>query len=418
MGRRTPTRDEGMTLVETVVAMVVFAVFAAAAASYLLNTLGVERGNTQRVTAANLAAQQIELVRGVATLSLVDGTSDLVQPQLGGTTYTLHQTVHFVASAAGESVCNGTSTRLAYKLVTVTVTWPGMGSVKPVRSDTLKSLGLGVGQADVRKGTVAVGVTDGAGAPRSGTTVAISPSGLSTTTDTDGCAVFPNLDPAVTYTATLTAPGSVGRQGEATVTSPFTVLAGKVVRLPLGYAPRGALSVATTAPAGYSPPSTLAVSVDSSVLLTPSPRALPDCAGVAVAPQNCVTGTPRTDSALFPAVYTAWAGTCTDARPSAPQSVAVASGATTAVTSSLGALQLKLSSTTQTSLAGATLYAVHAPGGSCPTGESYPLTVVSPSERGLALPPGTWSVSKNPDGTSPLLAGSLVTAGAVKTVTA
>lgn len=410
--------DDGISLIETVVAMMVFVVFSVVAASYLINTLRVDQSNTQRVVAANLAAQQIELVRGTATLSLPDGASQVTpSPQVAGTTYVVRQQVRFVTGAAGDSVCAGTGSTLAYKLVTVNVSWDGMGSVKPVRADTLRALGLGTNQADVRKGTAAIAVVDAGGQPVSGVTVAVG--ATSRVTDTDGCAVFPNLDPGTTYTATLSAAGYVGRQGEPSLTTTFSVTAGQVTRTPpLSYAPAGSLAVTLSSPAGYLPPPTLGVTLDSSVLTPTTARSFPECP--TAAPQSCVSGTPRTARALFPAVYAAWAGSCADARPTSPPAVAVASGPTPgSVTAALGALQLTLSTTTQSSLAGATLYAYHRlAAGSCNGGESWPMQVASAAERRLALPPGTWDVSRYANGSSPLLTFKVVSAGAVTAVTA
>ncbi len=152
--------DDGISLVETVVAMMVFAVFSLLAVAYLVSAQQVGAGNTQRVAAANLAAQQIELVRSSRTLDLPDGTTVLpAAPVLSGTKYTLTQSVRFVSGPDGASVCTGGNDRLAYKLVTVSVTWPTMGAVKPVRTDTLKALGIGATQADARKGSAAVAVS-------------------------------------------------------------------------------------------------------------------------------------------------------------------------------------------------------------------------------------------------------------------
>ena len=137
--------DDGISLVETVIAMMVFAVFSLLAAAYLISAQQVGAGNTQRVAAANLAAQQIELVRSSRTLDLPDGTTVLpTAPVLSGTTYRLTQSVRFVSGPDGASVCTGGNDRLAYKLVTVSVTWPRMARLEPVRTDTLWVLGIGV----------------------------------------------------------------------------------------------------------------------------------------------------------------------------------------------------------------------------------------------------------------------------------
>lgn len=410
--RPRPHGDDGISLIETVVAMLVFVVFATSAAAFLINTLKVDKTNTQRVTAANLAASQIELVRASTALSLTDGTTTVTPTALNGTTYTVTQTVRFVANASGDAVCAGTSGTLAYKLVTVSVSWPGMGKVAPVRADTLRALGLGTDQNDTRKGTGAIGLTDAAGAAVPGATVALS-NGSSYVTGSDGCAVFPNLTTG-SYTYTVTATGYVGRQGEAVLTGSFSVTAATVTRLALNYAPKGAVAVTLTAPSGYTWPATLPVTLDSSLLTPTTTRLFPDCSTVSTSPQSCVTGTPRTASALYPGAYTGWAGTCADAKPASPPSAAVTAGGTASLTAALGALQVTLTTGTT-----ATVYAWHrASAGSCTTGVLWPMVLVTNTSRKLALPPGTWDVTKNSDGTLPIYTNAVVTAGGTTSVTA
>ena len=64
-GRSRDRRDQGFTLMETVVAIAVFAVIASAALAMLIHALGTQGDDRQRVPAASLAAQEIERVRGL-----------------------------------------------------------------------------------------------------------------------------------------------------------------------------------------------------------------------------------------------------------------------------------------------------------------------------------------------------------------
>ena len=408
--------DDGMSLVETVVAMMVFAVFSLLAVAYLVNAQAVGSSNTQRVAAANLAAQQIEVVRSSRTLDVLDGTTVLpAAPRVAGTTYTLTQHVRFVAGPDGASVCTGGNDRLAYKLVTVLVTWPGMGKVRPVRSDTLKTLGIGATQADARKGSAAVAVVDHEGKPRAGVSVQLTPGPLTATTGGDGCVVFPNLPTGVTHTARLSAVDHVGLQGEPNPTSAFSLTAGKVTKVSTSFAPRAALSLTATAPApDYPVPATLGITVDNANLVPTRRRGFADCSTTGTAPQNCVQGTPRLASAIFPGVYEAWAGRCADARPATPPS-ATAGTSAGALTSSLGGVRLTLGATSLIGSDGRRIYAEHAADSSCPAGEVYELGTSAANDRRSSLPIGTWTlVSRNPDGSEYYRGSSFsVTAGAV-----
>ena len=419
--RRRTGGDEGISLVETVVAMLLFSVFAVVVGQYLLSTLRVGESNTQRITAANLAAEQSELVRSQLTLDVPDGTVVLpTRPVIAGTRYTLTRDVRFVAGPSGGSVCADSSDALAYKLVTITVDWDGRGTVQPVRTDTLKTVGLGANGADVAKGTAAVAVQDGTGALSQGRTVTVQPGGLRGTTGADGCVVFPNLLVGVTYTASVDEAPYVGQQGSQLLSSPFSVSAGAVTRTTMTYARRGALEVTLVPPTGQTPPAGLGVTVNSSVLAPSPTRVLPDCA-TASATAQCVTasGLLRTAGSLFPAQYTAWPGTCGDAKPASPPAATVTSGGTARTNGPLAALKVTLGPTAAARVGTQTLYAFHRPvAGSCPAGEIWAMTVVSGTVRQLALPAGSWDLALSPDGSDAgsLTPASLLVAGQTKTL--
>lgn len=407
--RLRPQGEDGITMIETVVAMLVFTVFAVIAARFLVSTLDVDRSNTRRVAAANLAAQQIELARATSVLNLPDGRTVLPnQPVLAGTTYTVTQDVGFVAGQSGGSVCSSTGKSLTYKRIGVTVTWPDMGSVKPVRADTVKVLGLGPNEADVRKGAAAVEVNDQVGQPQSGVTVSLSPSGRSATTGDDGCVVFPNLDPAITHTASLAAAGFVDQQGDPAPMTAVNVEAGTVSRTTTTYARKGGLQLNLTAPAGYPIPAQLGVTVDSSILTPTRSRAFPQCAGGQV--RNCTSGTGATKlaSALFPGTYSAWAGTCADAKPGTPPTTTVQGGGNASVQSALGGIRVTLSGNNLTYLRNSPLYVVHVTdSASCQGGEVFELQRISDADRRAAVPSGTWKLALNSDGSN-VVSGDII----------
>jgi type II secretory pathway pseudopilin PulG len=417
---RPPSGDEGVSLVETVVAMLVFGVFAVTASALLMDMFGLSRSNTQRVVAANLASQRIEAVQAMSALAIPTGTTPVPDVTLGGTTYTTTQTAQFVGGPSGGSVCTGTGSSLAYKLVSVSVTWPDRGTVKPVRADTLRAVGLGGDGIDTKKGSVAVRLTDAAGQARPGLPVVLSPAALSQTTDADGCVVWVNVDQSAAQQVSVSLAGNVGAQGEAVLIAPVSLVSGKLVRIPLQYAPKGALAATPTAPVGYPVPATLGLTLSSSSFQPVSgPRAFLDCTVVATAPQSCVSGSPvRTASALFPGLYGVWAGTCSDAKPAAPSQPAVSSGGTTSVSAPLGAVQAVIGPYTQTTIGTRTVYGYHYPDAGCPAGEIFPATVISAGERRMALPPGTWWACLNADGSdaASVNRSAVVTAGAVTVV--
>ena len=412
--------DEGFTLVETLVAMLVLTVMAVTTGALTTRIFGVVKDNGSRVTAANLAQQQVEAVRQKRALDVPEAvTSRTVTVPVNGVAYTVQQTVMPRTDPATPGLCTGagpsSGVRFAYKLVTVTVTWPGMGSVRPVRQDTLLSLGLGKEGIDEGAGTAAVGVTDGASPAQAqaGVTVTLTPGGAQVVTGADGCAVFSGLVAGTSYSASASQPGFVGASGDTTATTgAFTVTAGGVTRTPLRYARRAAVAATLAAPAGTAPPAGLELTLSSPSFPT-GQRVFPECADPAV-PHYCVSGTPRTASALFPGAYGAWPGSCTDARSGPPVQVTATSGATASVTLPLAGVRAQVRSGT-TPVTGHTVYALHAADGVCAV-LRWPLAPPLAADQSLALPPGTWTFALTPDGSAAPAGGwpsAVLSAGAV-----
>jgi prepilin-type N-terminal cleavage/methylation domain-containing protein len=411
---------DGFTMLEVVVSMVIFGVVALIVAGLITNTLRLTSNNTERTTAANLTAAQIEAVRDTRTLDIPDGQTVLPAKTVGNTTYTLTQTASYVVGGSSTSVCSGSGDTLSYKLVTVMATWPNMGSIKPVRSDTLRSLGIGSDALNPSFGTLAVLVQGATGDPQAGVAVTLSPGGTVRTTGLDGCALFVSLNPATTYTVTVSKFGYVGIDGAQVVTVANTgIQSAKVTRASVNYQQAGALQVALQAPAGFTPPANLALTLSNNLFNPIHTRPFPDCAGVATSPQNCVSGTPRTASALYPGQYGAWAGTCVDAAPTSPNLTNVPAGQSAAATAVLGGvpIQVRTAATGGTAVTTKSVYAVHLKdaSGGCPLGETYLLST-GQSDLNAALPPGLWRISVS--NVNPPTTGTTVAVPAAGTVTA
>ncbi len=405
--------DDGFTLVETLAAMVVFAILAVSVGGVILHTFGLTKSNTSRVAAANLATQRIEQTRAMRALDVPDGMSVVSpKPVVNGVEYTVTQTANYVASSSGTSLCSGPSssgTKLAYKLITVLVTWPNMGSVQPVRQDTLLAVGLGFNGIATDKGTGAIAVLDEAGQPVPGVTVTLTPSSVQRLTGSDGCAVFTGLSPGISYTATAALSGYVSPAGAPTATSEaFTVTASGVTKVAVRYQRAGALAATLLAPGGLTPPATLELTLSSSNFPTPE-RIFADCSIVATSPQYCVAGQPRTASALFPGQYGVWPGSCSDAKPSQPVTADVRAGQSTSVSVSLAGVVVDVRDRQGKPVTGKTVYAQHAADTGCLSGTVWPLTPAGASTQSLALPPGNWSFSFSPTRDS---GGSAVTLSA------
>jgi prepilin-type N-terminal cleavage/methylation domain-containing protein len=151
-------RDHGFSIAEVIVAMVLIAALVLGGLALLTRTTSVAGQNVRRTTAANLLSRQLELAKGTPATAIAMGTS-ATTTGVGGTTYTVTQSARYVSSADGASMCDSNA-GLLYKLVTVTITWPDMQAVKPVRGDVLRGMGIGSDGSDAGLGALAVTVRD------------------------------------------------------------------------------------------------------------------------------------------------------------------------------------------------------------------------------------------------------------------
>ena len=405
MSARPQPAEDGFTIMEVVVATVIFALAATVLAGLFAKTLGLAQSNTQRTTAANLATTQMEKLRAMRALDIPASTTTAVT--VGGTTYQVNQTAIF--GTPNGTACNGTGA-ISSKRITVLVTWPNMGNVQPVRSDTIRTLGTGTDDLSDSTGAVAVSVQNAAGTGTNGITVTLktAPGGVVVGTQTagaDGCAVFAGLAVG-NYTASANTVGYVNLDGtQATTSSGVGITALNVSKVVLPYDLLGGLSVTPVATGGYTVPTNLAVTLSTSIWSPSQKRAYLNCPGSSVV-QGCVSGTGvRTAASLFPASYGAWAGTCADAAPASTTLAPVTAGNTTAYNvTNLRPVNANIGVVT----AGSHLYGVHAADGTCASGEVYDFGVVSSlSTVKVALPYGLWRMQLTSTGNVPTQAVTL-----------
>src|SRR5690606_18237315 len=213
-------RDEGMSLVELVVAVVVLAIVSTSVLAIILQAQASTVNNRARVAAANLAARELDIVREEFTRSAaapveVANAGTLTNPNplaggtagqplhLDGTPYTVVRSVQWNIMGEGQSACDGGSLVQYPTLgVTVTVTWPNMGSTRPVTSHAALAPRKGSGVPSTSS-FVAVHVVDSTGADNPGRAVRVTGSNGEVrigTTDGSGCAVL-TVNPSASGTS-------------------------------------------------------------------------------------------------------------------------------------------------------------------------------------------------------------------------
>jgi prepilin-type N-terminal cleavage/methylation domain-containing protein len=389
--------EQGFTLVEVLVSLVLLSIISSGVAYGLIQSSRITGDSRTRVVAANVAAQEIDRVRAVADPLTIETTS--FDTTLNG------QDFHVLRSATWEgrdpsgSPCDGGNSRfLAYKTVSVRVTWDHMGGTKPVRSETV--ITPSVDSLDPTLSSIAVKIL---GNESQGVETAFvrltGPTADDQYSDEHGCVFFTQL-PAGTYTVTAEKTGHVDTARATVATTQVTTSAGQTTAVQFDYDEATALDV--TLPSGtYPAPASVPVTIGNSGL---QPRGTLTATG---------SGTTRAIDSLFPFAggYQVWAGSCGDADPEGtvrtPQGnpgapyhdggrreapVSAEPGQRAAATVVLAELDVLVTDDEGDALVGYPVRAVHDPDpDTCTSGETYDLgsTDASGYVR-VSLPFGTW----------------------------
>jgi prepilin-type N-terminal cleavage/methylation domain-containing protein len=387
--------DGGFTLVELLIALTVFAIVLTGVAAGMNSSLRLTRANRERSTAAFVATSALEQVRGLDVTAVPIGTSTSTST-VNGLTFTITRTTAWASpSRSDENLCTVPSATaagnvFAYKRVRVTITWPNMGGLNPVTSETL--LTPSPGALDTTKGHIAVNADDRAGAALVGHTVTISgPASESGVTNSDGCVFFDYLTPG-NYTVSIATSGYTDRQGVSPATQVIGVSADVISAAQFDIDRFAAITANPTT--GNTTPDAMMVTVANSNL-TVGTR------------QLAWTNTARTVSPLYPYTsgYQVWAGGCSDADPqytgytgSRGAAITTNPGATSAATVTLVPQTIRVRRNVIPVIlqSGVFLRAVHTGTASCPAGnETLTFTSASSNTSGLLtlmLPYGQWRI--------------------------
>jgi prepilin-type N-terminal cleavage/methylation domain-containing protein len=401
-------RDAGMTLIELMFAMVIFAIVAAGTIAGLTGALTTTRSDRNRVAASDLAARELEIVRntfeststGPATVAaagqVVNG--DPLPGQTAGqplvvdnTPYTVTRNIEWLPAGSGQSACDGGAGVTYPSLeVQVTVTWPVMSGVAPVVNTTI--LTPPKNTLNSSTGFVSVKVLDATGTPSSGQVVTLTGPGgtFSDTTGGDGCAVFASATTG-TYTANLNQTGFVDNYGNTSASKTVALGAGTLSQLTFNYDRSATLTVTMSTTSGFALPTTLPQVTLGNTGLQP--------AGFKYVPTVAAT---TTITGLWPYLsdgYTSWAGACTQADPAASggtrnPAVIVAAGGSGTATVTLAPVTVTVKNAIGLPVTGVTLTATPSNTATCASTEN-PLTLGVSNASGVlatSLPAGAWTI--------------------------
>ena len=417
--------EGGLSLIEVMVAMVIFTVISVGVLYTMMNLLSVTRDSRNRQVAANLAAQEIDLARDVNDIFNVTTYSHDVS--LNGDTFTVTRKQEWVYSTGGAAACGAGSGALRYKYVEVEVEWDGMRAATGVKSETFINPNARIN--DPAKGTLIISVTTAAGEGVSGVPITATPvsgSTLTATTDSDGCAFILGVAPN-TFTVKISSPAAstyVDISGVQEPTQPATVVAGTSASVPFTYDKAGTLN-ATYGAAG------LLVPINLNTTLFSTRDAVNNTATVASNPRSFLVS-PWPDGYSVVAGRTAdcrandpslWTASGLKANGEKPAAVATESAVTTnVVVPMIGVTVTGMSATGTTNryLVAVSNSVTTAGQPNCLTQQILRFAQTSTTTMNIALPYGTWELHKGssttftPSGSTKI--GSGITAGAGGTV--
>jgi type II secretory pathway pseudopilin PulG len=326
--------EDGFMLVELLVASLLVALVSVGLYTAAVGSSRGSANDRHRSIAAALAQQDQERMRAFKATDLSNYRASRSVP-VAGTTYTVDSRGQWVSDSSGLLSCSSGSSTANYLHITSSVTWPSMGSLKPV---VIRSLVAPPnGSLAANKGSLAVKVTDQANNPISGQSLNLgSPANISDTTDSSGCAVFGGIT-AGNYQLTYSQAGYVDVGGNNSVNRTVSVTAGTTTTQNELYAQAGSIDVGFDTKVGSNPAQATTsdtVTVAHSNLPAPGRRTF-DPPGGAV---NTISAT-----SLFPftSSYNVYAGSCAANDPSSynsnyyssnPGAVTVAPGGSYAVT--------------------------------------------------------------------------------------
>jgi type II secretory pathway pseudopilin PulG len=420
MRRARSDGDSGVTLVEVMVACVIFMILASGVSGMLLTTFKTTNDDKLRVAAANLASRELEIVRqyfNSGNAAVLDVTNSAHTPRtnyyplpggtqgqplvVDGVSFTVREDVAVQVLGPGASACDGGSAvaHPSYQL-TATVTWPRMGATKPVVDETVLTPPKGVVQ-DQNYGYLAVKVVGASGGKTTNVPVTVSgPAGTFTSnTDSSGCAVL-QLSQAGTYTASISPPGPtpyVSDQGSANPSlANISVTIGGLTNKTMYYDEAAELDATLTTASGYSLPATLPQLTLANTGIQPT--------GILTVASSGST-TQVTNLWPFTSGYTVWAGSCADSDPALSGGtrvgpVVIPGGTTGTAQVPLAPLDVTVLDNTGSPVADATVTAQEQTttqsGSHCGSDATLTLGVTDANGHlASSLPNGSWQISSN-----------------------
>jgi Tfp pilus assembly protein PilV len=250
---RPPPAQEGFILIEVLVSAVIVVLVAGAVLTLLSATTRSSAAERQRSQAYAIAQEDQSRLRAMRISELSRLSTLPREVPVNGTKFEVHSSGVYVNDKTATSSCTQEASSADYLRISSEVTWGGMNG-NPVVVQSIVSPSNGT--VDSSHGTVTISVTKVGEVPIAG--VGFSGSGLSATTDANGCVTFPDLAAGeYTLTPSGAVTGLVDENGKAAAALKVKAAAETTTLVPLKYDLPGAIKGVrfTTKPSPTSAPS-------------------------------------------------------------------------------------------------------------------------------------------------------------------
>jgi len=234
--RRRLAAQEGSLLIEVLVSAAVLLTVSAGVVLVLQVSHAQSAIQRAKAIATDVAQSKLDVLRSEAYNSLrpLNTSEEVTQ---GGITFTVVSTATPVSQTGAPTGCDNARAR-DYMNLRTTVTWPKMGTRKPVVLQTMIAAPLGTG------GGLVVSVKGAAGQAVPGIPIQLGPGGGSATTDASGCARWDAVSAGSGYGLTASVPGYVQPNGEQDVSiTGITIAAEETTEKSFAYDRGGAVRV-------------------------------------------------------------------------------------------------------------------------------------------------------------------------------
>jgi len=233
--RRRAAAEQGGIIIEVIVSAALLLILVGSVLTAIDSASARSAETRHRAVAANVATAELEQLRSLKFSNLVDlNERPDATDTVGGVVYTTTTKAEWlgVPNIVAAPCAQAARSREALE-VTTSVTWPNMGTAKPVTMTSLFAAPVG---ASAQRGAVLVQITD-----RDGFGVIVSPVSISgpasgsASTDANGCVKFDDLPPG-DYEVTFDDPPKVERETNlSAVAAPVTVVGGQTQSLAFQY---------------------------------------------------------------------------------------------------------------------------------------------------------------------------------------